>query len=374
MAMTPYAQATEFALRQHEVHLTAINQNKTETITFKNGRSFEQHLIRGRTFQRNEGDEIEKWITLGQRNGFNVYFNINGLSVPLGRYHKKANEGDVSVLYALHLDLDDPKDVTKPSQFAKAHRDTLKGLLDSTAVPPPSLVIDSGNGFGAFWTVAPATKVTEENRHVLKSYNKGIRELFGADACEDLCRVMRLPFTTNFPSAAKIARGRKPVMSSVVYDNRSDILDGYPLTDFPQAKVAPKPTTFSTRKRNGQEGSAYAAIGKPAVPADASLLVKSKAFRAIDPYLQDMILTEKIEVGKRSTAVMTICCELRRLGWDDGEIIAIIIEPKLAISEHILEQKQRHPVEQASRMIFAVNSFGVVPYAREFDDDEEAEV
>ena len=48
-----------------------------------------------------------------------------------------------------------------------------------------------------------------------------MRDHFHADACENLDRVMRLPYTLNIPNAAKIKRGRRPVMASIVQDDRA---------------------------------------------------------------------------------------------------------------------------------------------------------
>ena len=233
-------------------------------------------------------------------------------------------------------------------------------------VPPASLIIDSGNGYGAFWTMNPPIKVTDDNRRELKSRNKFLREVFEADPCENLDRVMRLPGTVNHPDLAKIKRGRVPVLARVVVDNRDDPLSEYLLSEFQMSRELPAVTSFS--------GDAYEAIGEPEI-GNSKELIKTKAFWALDTDMKERILTEEVPIGERSEAVFGVCCELRRRGWSDGEIISIIVDPDLAISGHILDQKQRTPEHQAARMIVAMNQKGVMPYLeeaqQEFSDDQE---
>jgi hypothetical protein len=57
--------------------------------------------------------------------------------------------------------------------------------------------------------------------------------------------------------------------------------------------------------------------------------------------------------------VYAVACIMRRDKYSDGEIIATIIDPDNGISAHILDQKQRTPEEQASRIIGEMNEKGV---------------
>lgn len=346
--------AAEFALSLPTklVHLCAIHPDKTE----KNKWGKEGAIIRGKSFGLD--NDILEWITLAQRRGFGVYFNINDLSKPLDRLHPKAYEGEVSVVHALHLDADDPKDITDPKKFKAAHAALLKKI---NAYPlPPSLIIDSGNGFGVFWLLWPAITVTDANRLDIKSRNKALREYFGMDACENLDRVMRLPGTTNFPNAAKIKRGRKAVPTFIVQDDRAVVT--YSPADFPLSAVAPIPTSHS--------GDAYKAIGEPDIPDTANFYGRRKLL--LDPDMRDLIERDHVPVGERSDKVFAVACDLRRRGWTDGEIIAVITDPDFAISDHILDQKQRSHDEQASRVIVSMNNKGIVPYqveqVEDFDD------
>src|ERR1017187_7779972 len=61
----------------------------------------------------------------------------------------------------------------------------------------------------------------------------------------------------------------------------------------------------------------------------------------------------------RSEAVYIVACDLRRFGWSDGTILGVLTEPMNAIADHIFDQKQREPVEQASRVIMDMNRRGI---------------
>src|SRR5690606_27995740 len=50
----------------------------------------------------------------------------------------------------------------------------------------------------------------------VEAINRGIRDHFGADACQNVDRVMRLPGTINFPNAKKRAAGRGPAMAGIL--------------------------------------------------------------------------------------------------------------------------------------------------------------
>jgi len=48
---------------------------------------------------------------------------------------------------------------------------------------------------------------------------------------------------------------------------------------------------------------------------------------------------------------ITALCDLRRFGWSDGDILFVLTNATNGIADHIFDQKQREPLEQASRVI-----------------------
>jgi hypothetical protein len=73
----------------------------------------------------------------------------------------------------------------------------------------PSFIIDSGNGLQAFWRLAEGAP----KGHV-EEVNIVLRDMFNADNCQNIDRLMRVPGFVNFPDEKKRQRGRIPCLSS----------------------------------------------------------------------------------------------------------------------------------------------------------------
>ena len=177
--------------------------------------------IIGRSFSKGNADDraaCVKWIEGATAKGYGLYFNVNSLGVRLGIDERdgkkvmKGSEADVTTLHAFHVDADVSKDIADPAAFEAAKAELLRAVRGMNK--PPSIIIDSGNGFGLFWILRTPVKVIAANLDQLKAINVVLRDAVrampggSADACQNLDRVMRVPFTTNFPNAAKIKRGR----------------------------------------------------------------------------------------------------------------------------------------------------------------------
>jgi hypothetical protein len=93
----------------------------------------------------------------------------------------------------LHVDID-PRGA-ESTEECKAR--ACKAL--ATHEPPPSVVIDSGNGIQAFWLLEEPLQLngTREEWELPEAYNIGIQHKFDADSCFNIDRIMRLPGTTN---------------------------------------------------------------------------------------------------------------------------------------------------------------------------------
>src|SRR5260370_14149412 len=177
---------------------------------------------------------------------------------------------------------------------------------------------------------------------------------------------MRLPSTVNRQNAKKIKAGRVPVLADIVSDLRGLVV--YTLEDFGPAAVANEMTTTRTKS----SGTAYETIGSPDVSASVDL-------STLDDSLRSMIENGPQEgySKSRSEAVYNCACDLRRLGWGDGDILCVLTNPTNAIAHHIFDQKQREPVEQASRIIMDMNRRNIMQVftdaSEDFGDDEPEE-
>jgi hypothetical protein len=116
----------------------------------------------------------------------------------------------------------------------------------------------------------------------------------------------------------------------------------YALEEFALAAVSNEMTTTRTES----SGTAYETIGSPDIPETVDLSTLDESLRSIIENGPPADYTKS-----RSEAVYIVACDLRRFGWSDGTILGVLTEPMNAIADHIFDQKQREPVEQASRVI-----------------------
>lgn len=189
------------------------------------------------TFTERDQAAMMRW--LADRNGkTNLYFNVN----PSVTINHKSSLHHVTSVPRLHVDLDPRK-----NKNIAEERKLILGLIQDEALLKqaglpglPSCLIDSGRGFWAFWELvvaAPiegqeegprreaAVEIGRYNRWIAEQLNFAINALDGdkspenrdvADACHNIDRIARLPYTTNFPSADKIAAGATISLASVV--------------------------------------------------------------------------------------------------------------------------------------------------------------
>lgn len=280
-----------------------------------------------------------KWITDQQAEGKNTYCQDCSVS-SIGKRPVKA---DVSLIHCAHADLD-VQGVLPP----EAHRLALEAILavlEGYKLAPTDIIC-TGNGMQAFWYLDTPLAGTPENVLKIEAVNRALAAELGADAsCFDVAHLMRVPFTINYPNKLKASKGRVPVRSYVVRENHADDFCLYSLDQLPSKPADPKP--------------AAAELGEIDIPDSVDLARLSDADRKT-------IKDGAAPGADRSTVVYAIACQMRRANYTDGEIIATIIDPDNGISAHILDQKQREPIAQASRVIARMNEKGVkLP---DFDD------
>lgn len=156
-------------------------------------------------------DQAPTWIEQRQRERMNIYWSVN----PLKRHmDKKAEKTDVAAMAWLHVDIDD----------------TGADVLDRLrAYPPaPTCIVFSGGGYQGFWKLAEPVQLNG-SAEPQEDYNRYIEREFAGDHCHNIDRIMRVPGTTNFPSAKKREKGRVPTPARLIefHEDRE-----YELADF----------------------------------------------------------------------------------------------------------------------------------------------
>jgi hypothetical protein len=209
----------------------------------------------GATFMPGEEKRAHAFIQKHQGR-LNIYFSVNAVSldqtvtdegeiIKRKRLTKKATKGDMERVGWLQADADLDKgldwqdaaavEVEKARVLAKAH----------SYEPPPSVITWSGGGFGLFWRMSENRIVNGDAAAMLPFERRSevIRDAFGADACQNADRVMRLPGTVNVLGKTKIEAGRMPGVATVVEFHKDRV---YALEDFPE----PPPRPEKSKKEN----------------------------------------------------------------------------------------------------------------------------
>lgn len=140
----------------------------------------------------------------------NLYFMVNE---PFPESpDNKLKKSDVAYIHALYIDADPDRIKDFDSE-----RTRLRQKMDNlnTGENPPSYIVDSGGGYQAFWLLNKPI-LTDDVQQV-EEYGRGLAHLLGTDAVQNIDRIMRIPFTTNYPTALKAQYGRVKTDSTVIH-------------------------------------------------------------------------------------------------------------------------------------------------------------
>ncbi|HEV2545927.1 MAG TPA: hypothetical protein VGU20_01180 [Stellaceae bacterium] len=150
----------------------------------------------------------------------NIYFSVNPVRDAI---EKKATKLDIAALAWLHVDID-PRD----GYDLQAERARILEQIQRFS-PTPTVVIDSGGGFQAFWklrdpvTIAPLAAGTSVDAVVgpLEAHNRRLEMIFGGDHCHNIDRIMRVPGTINLPTKKKRKKGREATLAQLIHFNET---------------------------------------------------------------------------------------------------------------------------------------------------------
>lgn len=157
------------------------------------------------------------------------------------------------------------------------------GQLSSWDVPWPSIVVDSGGGYHAYWLLREL--VAFEDAHLAMRW---LAQRVGGDHTYDAARVLRVPGTTNYKDFDDLRSVRV-----VDFNTRR-----YRWADFDTAAVSER-----VNQQLRQIGA------RPERNAD------------LPDWLDDLIRNGAPQ-GQRSEAAFKVCLWLTRFGWSDTDIFA----------------------------------------------------
>ena len=253
-----------------------------------------------------DADAAATWAASHNATGRNLYWTVNVVGAGL---HKKPRKSDIEEARFAHVDIDPPKD---GSAFDRQH------VLSKLDLLEPALVIDSGGGLQAFWRLADQC----EDLPAIEAINLRVRTIFNADACQNIDRLMRIPGTVNWPDKRKLARGRMPVIASIVVPDTGE--------------------TVQADQLSARFAAAIDAEGESA----ASVLHELGVTTMCQPLHRLLTATDP---ARRSEEVLHAAGEMLRRGFDDATVVRVLLDPALEISGHC--HAQPDPLRAAQRAI-----------------------
>lgn len=246
-----------------------------------------------------------RWAAEQNDSGLNVYWSMN--RVPAG-FHSKPSERDMVAARWVHCEIDPPKDGSPFDRSA-----LIEAASDSRT--PPSVVLNSGNGLWFLWRLDGDCS----NLASIKEINLGAKAMFGADACGNVDRLARLPYTWNYPNASKLARGYRTVFATVEVDDTGQAFDPEELR-----AVFPVPEGAAPAERIDVELGRYTLL----TCDDLGLTPLHSLRRAI----------ETPRGTDRSAYGQAAAHEGVRYGLTDDEIAGLLLNRDNPAAEHFLAQ------------------------------------
>ena len=276
-------------------------------------------------FGRNRKADVRRQLQLWDRADRNVYFllaNNDG-----GKRRKKENITGSDLVW---VDID-PEGIDWRNEAAlTAWRERTLSRLNQPpdGVPgPPTFVWSSGRGFWAAWTLDKTCTDTKQIEEVCRA----LATAYGGDKAHDCSRVARLPGTRN----SKTGRTARVLSHD---PERIYSIDVFPRESKPELGPAVEIT---------------AEVGEPI--ADLSTL-------ALPQWLHDVIqhgvdapeinpnVRDTKKPKDRSAQLWRAVRGMVRCGLDDRVILAIILDNRFRISEHIYASKT-DPIKVAKRTL-----------------------
>lgn len=229
------------------------------------------------------GAVTSEWITLGPDRDLEAryhsfdYLDSNIYYGVLPRTQRRGTNADcVTTTTVLWADVDGKH--YSPTD-ALAGKPQALGAIHGLDVPP-SILVDSGRGYHAYWLLRSPVAVEEASRVM-----KAIADEVGGDHVQDAARVLRLPGTLNHKTDP-------PAHCRTIY---LSIGARYDLGDFLSYLPAEHPLLHRAPKSD---------------PAD---------WDELPLWLRDLI-TDGVPEGTRSEAAFKVCAWLSRYGWSDDAI------------------------------------------------------
>jgi len=160
---------------------------------------------RGCWMDEGSTDRAAQWAERYNRSGWNLYFTAN---LPRARTSNKPDKDAMEAVRCFYADID-----------AKDGRTLRDCELTLRALPlAPSLIIASGGGYQPIWLLDRPRSIADAGvREWAEGVGRRIMKVAGGDAVWNVDRILRVPFTTNYPNEKKRRAGRIVCCSGLAF-------------------------------------------------------------------------------------------------------------------------------------------------------------
>lgn len=279
-------------------------------------------------------NEDEAFSFIDKENGVrNIYFLVNETQRDI---NTKPSKTDIQAGTWLHVDID--SSATDQETFEQDKVMMLSQLTDKLpkGIPPPTLILSSGNGYWGFWKLKEPVLIegTESKWEDFEAYNKRLEDIFGGDHCFNVDRIARMPGTINIPNPVKRKKGRVEIEARVLEFNNNT----YDISDFKKAAAIQ-----SSRSMLDGDGSGV----ELDIPGNIDRIMDLSELDEWNvPDRVKVIIAQghhpdqpKEKDNSRSSWVFDCVCALARCNVPDAVIYSILTDPEWGISASVLELK-----------------------------------
>jgi hypothetical protein len=273
-----------------------------------------------------------RWISQHNNDRRNIYWQPNRVRQGVSG---KASACDIEAIRFFQVDIDPPKNCTPLN-------DAIVVAQLNALTQPPSFIIHSGGGVQAFWRLSQPL-AAGEFRQPVERVNMGIAAITGGDHCHSIAHLMRVPATVNWPTAAKIKRGRGVTRATILLPDSGRTVTLEQMAGF----IPPEPSRESERP-NISVGDI-----RPFTAEDLG----------ISRFDDLRYLIDAPDGTDRSKDTFRLARNMVERGFDDEQIIGILLNPANPIAAHCLENSnpERAAVRALSSAKRAVRSAGDQP-------------
>jgi hypothetical protein len=284
--------------------------------------------------------------------------------------NSKAKKGDVVAVKWVWTEIDPDLPERLEAEITDEFRDAAAAAIASQKEaalvrarsydPPPTAILDSGNGIQVLWGLDAAQPINGAASYdAIELRNKHIlRKLDGDPACWNIDRVLRLPGTANLPTLKKRKQGKVRCQTKLIEFNANT----YPVIVFPAASPEPRSAgAGSSACSFDQSAFESIALDDPRI-AGLDERWKKIGFEAKDIDGLDIALKYGPEGSgtKRSGAVIAFAKECFKRQIDENVVASMLMGWK--IGQHIRDQ--HNPMRALGRAISKAKE-----YASGFEQD-----